>query len=204
VILACNNRQNTSETVSQGPFTFRLIDSLGTVSMDFPERTDTFFSWIQRSDCGKPCEQGDYRFQSKRNRIFKESGFFWIGEPEDSVDQLTIHHQRPGTLLKHNDSFIIRDRARLLDKVLNDIETENVLSDTLVRVNGRSFYVLRTADFNGKKGVRDRRLIAFTTVSGTLLEFHYKLLTTRYDTVLTRFFEKSMENLATVRIKDGG
>jgi hypothetical protein len=185
-------------------FTFKLIDSLGTVSIAFPERTDTFFSWIQESDCGKPCEHGDYRFQSKQNAIFPESGFFWTGEPEDSVDQLSIYHQRPFKLLKKNDTIILHYGDLLREIVQTNIKTANVLSDTLIRIDNRYFFVFKVADLNKKNGVRDRRLIAFTTISGTLIEFHYKLLTTRYDTILTRFFDKSMKNLETVRLIDGG
>jgi hypothetical protein len=203
-MIACHNGQNTTDFISQGQFEFKLIDSLGTISISYPERTDTFFSWVQRSDCGKPCEHGDYRFQSKQNPIFKESGFYWIGEPEDSVDQLSIYHQRPDTVLKHKDSTIIRMRNLLREKVFNDPGTVNVLSDTLIKINDRYFCIFQTADFNKKTNVRDRRLIGFTTISGTLLEFHYKLLTKQYDSILTTFFDKSLKNLKTVKIKDGG
>lgn len=200
--LSCQNGNKEAIFNSQNRLEVKLIDSLGSVSIDYPERTDTFFSWIQRSDCGKPCEYGDYRFQSKKNRIFQESGFYWIGEPEDSVDQLTIYHQRPARLSKHNDSSIFRNQYHLREEVFNDPETANVLSDTMMKIGDRHFYILRIADIN-KIGVRHRRLIAFTTISGCILEFQYKLLTRRYDSVLTTYFERSIKNLATVRIKDG-
>lgn len=191
-------------TIPNDRFTFKLTDSLGTVSMAFPQQTDTFFSWIQQSDCGRPCEQDDYRFQSKQNRIFPESGFFWDGEPEDSVDQLSIYHQRPYRLEKFDDSLIFRLRDNLLKKTLAGINIASILSDTFAKIGDRTFYILKTADFNHEKNVRDRRLIAFTTVSGTGLEFHYKLLTSRYDSILIHFFDSSIKNLASVRIKDGG
>ena len=139
MLLACNERHKSSTAISHDRFGFELIDGLGSVSIIFPDRTDTFFSWIQRSDCGRPCEHGDYRFQSKRNRVFKESGLFWFGEPEDSVDQLSIYHQRPDTLVKNKDSLIITLKEWLRNKVLNDIEIGNVLSDTLVRIHDRYF-----------------------------------------------------------------
>ncbi len=110
LIFSCNENQNTFHYARKDLFEFKLIDSLGTVSIAFPERMDTFFSWVQRSDCAKPCEHGDYRFQSKKSRIFKESGFYWKGEPEDSVDQLSIYHQRADTLLKFDDSVILKSK----------------------------------------------------------------------------------------------
>lgn len=202
--ISCSNSLVKIEPSNKNQFTFKLIDGLGTVSLSIPERTDTFLSWIQRSDCGKPCEKSDYRFQSKRNPIFMESGFYWTGEPKDSVDQLSIYHQRPDTLLKFKDSLLLLRKLSLRDQILDDPETGDLLSDTLIKINDRHFYVFQIAGFDTQNSIRTRRLIAFTTVSGTFLEFHYKLSTKIYDSVLTRFLEKSMTNLATVRIKDGG
>lgn len=204
LILACRLGQNKTDLTRQDPFEFILIDSLGTISIAFPHRADTFFSWIQRSDCGRPCEQGDYRFQNNRNPIFKESGFYWIGEPTDSVDQLSIYHSRPDTLLQFNDSTIIQMRNGLRKNALSYLETMKVLSDTLIRINDRNFCAYQLASFNKRTEISERRLIAFTTIRGTLLEFHYKLLTKRYDTLVNRFFDESLQNLKTVRIKDGG
>lgn len=204
VLVSCQARQSKVIVNHQGAFEFKLIDSLGTISMDLPERTDTFFSWIQESDCGKPCEQGDYRFQSKKNRIFKESGFYWVGEPEDSVDQLSIYHQRPTFLKAHNDSLIIKMRNLLREDLLNNTQIGDLISDTLLKIGDRFFCIFLVSDINKIKGIRNRRLIAFTTVKGTLLEFHYKLLSSHYDSILTHFFDRSLKNLMTVRIKDDG
>jgi hypothetical protein len=115
---SCQDRNPEPIDQSETRFEFKLIDSLGIVSIAYPAGTDTFFTWIQRSDCGKPCEHGDYRFQSKSNQIFKESGFYWDGEPEDSVEQLTIYHPRPDTVIKEsvgfNDSLVLRSRKHWL------------------------------------------------------------------------------------------
>ncbi len=73
----------------------------------------------------------------------------------------------------------------------------------MLKIGDQHFCIFKVANMNNEKKVRDRRLIAFTSVSGTDVEFYYKLLTKRYDTVLTSFFEKSLENLKTVQIKDG-
>src|SRR5215208_223328 len=78
-----------------------------------------------------------------------------------------------------------------------------VFSDTLVKIGGRLFYVLRTADFNKKRGIRERRLIAFTYISEREPKFHYKLMSRQYDSVLISFFDRSLANLNTIRLKDG-
>lgn len=201
-VLSCVSNDSKVISANNSKFTFKLIDNLGSVSIDFPEQTDTFFSWIQKSDCGKPCEHGDYRFQSKSNRIFKESGFFWIGEPEDSVNQLTIYHQRVERLLPFNDSLIFYAQNSLLKRMLADPATANVLMDTVIKINDRNFYIFKVANLN-KNNVFERSLVAFTTISGTILEFHYKLLTTTYDSTTKNFFDQSLKNLLTVKLKDG-
>ncbi len=165
---------------------------------------DTFFYWIQRSDCGKPCEHGDYRFQSKKNRIFEESGFYWIGEPEDSVDQLTIYHQRTDTLLAENDSSVLKDKEYFFTHVLSRYQGANIIKDTVLKIGDRFFITFYTADMNYENKVFDRRLIAFTKVKGTVIEFQYKLLTKKYDSTLLHFYENSILNLQTVRFKNGG
>lgn len=190
--------------MSLNRFEFELIDSLGTVSIIYPERTDTFFHWIQTSDCGKPCEKGDYRFQSKLNKVFKESGFYWVGEPEDSVEQLTIYHSRPDTVFLEHDSSIIKARDHLRENLLVNPQTRNLLSDTLLRIDNRVFCIFKTADVNKQTQAFDRRLVAFTSFNGTILEFHYKLLKKQYDSVLTGFYDNSMRNLMTVRLRNGG
>jgi hypothetical protein len=201
--LRCRENQKDSLLIPQKKFEFELVDGLGKVAIEFPKRTDTFFTWIQRSDCGRPCEHGDYRFQSKKNRIFKESGFYWVGEPEDSVEQLSIYHRRPDTLVRHNDSSIFKDRIHFRNNLLSDPETINIVCDTIIKIGERYFSIFKIEDFTKSK-VYDRRLIAFTDISGNNLEFHYKLLTRSYDSVLTGFFERSLNNLKTVRLKDGG
>ena len=201
-ILSCKTEENQQLPTNNSKFTFTLIDGLGTVSMDFPDQTDTFFSWIQRSDCGKPCEHGDYRFQSKSNRIFKESGFAWSGEPEDTVNQLSIYHSRADSILSFDDSLIFQNVNFLMKSMLSDVTRANILSDTLIKIDDRNYYVFRVANFK-KGGIRERKLIAFTTISGTILEFEYKLLTKNYDAITKDFFDTSLKNLYTVKLKDG-
>ncbi len=165
---------------------------------------DTFFHWIQRSDCGRPCEHGDYRFQSKKNPIFKESGFYWTGEPQDSVEQLTIYHQRPDTLIQQDDSLVLKLKDHLCGNVLSRYQGANVIKDTVMKIDGRYFLAFWTADMNYKSRVFDRRIIAFTTIKGTVIEFQYKLVTKNYDSILTEFYQNSISNLKTVRFKNGG
>ncbi len=200
--LACNHKDLID--VQSDRFTFKLIDSLGEVSMAYPQRTDTFFSWIHKSDCGKPCENGKYRFQSKANEIFKESGWYWTGEPIDSVEQLTVYHQRGEKFIKSDDSVLSKNQPSIVAKYFTDFELGDIISDTLIRINNRDFIVLKIADIRRGNNVRHRSLFALTLINGVFLHFHYKLLHRDYDSVLTNFFDRSLENLKTIVIHDGG
>ena len=184
--------------------TIRLIDSLGKVTLAIPTQTDTFFTWIRKNDCGKFCEEGKYRFQSKNLRIFKESGFYWTGQPEDSVNQLTISHNRPDTIIQNNDSFAIKRYTYFKEVLLSNPETANIISGTIEKIGDRYFCVFKIVDLNKQKDVYIRRLIAFTSIGGNSLQFQYELLTQKQDSILARFFDNSIKNLETVRIIDGG
>ena len=201
-LLSCRNN-NQIPTKPSTDTTIELIDNLGTLHLNIPYKSDTFLNWIRRNDCGKSCEEGKYRFQNKNFPIFKESGFFWIGQPEDSVYQLTISHHRPDTLVRNNDSFAIKHYSYFKEGLEFDPETTNILSDTIQKINDRYYCILKIADIDKKKGVLIRRLVAFTSISGNALRFRYDLLTRHRDSILYKFFDDSMKNLETVRIKDG-
>ena len=203
LMISCKYQVKEHVQNGENNLEFRLIDSLGSISMDYPERTDTFFTWIVKSDCGKPCEYGAYRFQSRQKKIYKESGFVWVGEPEDSVEQLTVYHRRVDVLGKDSASLVTIDKERLLFNLLSDPYTYSVISDTVYNIANRPFLIFKLADVR-QSGVRDVRLIAFTQVNGWEVEFHYKLLTKKYDSVVSGFYDRSLRNMATIRFKPGG
>lgn len=57
---------------------------MGQLKIELPERFDTLFKWTEYSDCSG-CEHIDYRVQSKKLPVFKESGFVYY-PLKDSVD----------------------------------------------------------------------------------------------------------------------
>jgi hypothetical protein len=204
ILCSCDTNRDTRDQPTKVDTTIRLIDSLGAVTLALPSQTDTFFTWIRKNDCGKFCEEGKYRFQPKNLRIFEESGFYWTGQPEDSVNQLTISQNRPDTIIRNNDSFAIKRYTYFKEVLLSNPETANVISDTIEKIGDRYFCVFKIADLNKQKNVSIRRLIAFTSIGGNSLQFRYELLTQKQDSILARFFDNSIKNLETVRIIDGG
>lgn len=95
-ILACKHTSQRKKA-QQPPeaskkIQIKLVDSPGNVTFSIPIRYDTSFTWTDHSDCGKPCDQIKYRWQSKKLPITKESGWIWTGEPTDSIERFTISH----------------------------------------------------------------------------------------------------------------
>jgi hypothetical protein len=200
----CNRNKLSTTGHSTSEITIKLVDSLGYIRMSTPGNTDTFFSWIRLNDCGKPCEEGKYRFQSKRFPIFKESGFYWTGEPTDSVNQLTISHQRADKVMKNNDSFALYMFGDYKQNLKYDPDAGKVISDTVQKIGDRYFCIFNIANVDKKRGVLIRRVLAYTSIAGYPVKFKYELLTRNQDSLSGGFFDHSIKNLQTVRIKDGG
>ena len=107
-VVSCSSKNKHSINVPVQKYTtFELIDSLRSITLNLPTHTDTFFNWIRRSACGGPCEEGRYRFLKRSTWVFKESGWLWIDQPEDSVAQLTITHSRNIYFKETPDSFLL-------------------------------------------------------------------------------------------------
>ena len=74
--LSCKNSSSEKDSFripeNSKRINLQLIDSLGVVSFAIPGEYDTTFSWIHEGDCGKPCDEQKYRFQSKKLPIIME------------------------------------------------------------------------------------------------------------------------------------
>ena len=95
LLVSCMDKSHKDETLTvpedSKAVTTTLRDSLGKVSFSIPAHFDTSFTWTNWSDCGKPCDHEQYRFQSKSFPIFKESGFYY-DIPYITVEKFTIIH----------------------------------------------------------------------------------------------------------------
>jgi hypothetical protein len=204
LVIACKERGTVKPAPSLKETSFNLIDSLGSIAIQRPSKADTFLTWIRENDCGRPCEEGKYRFQPKGFPIFLESGFFWEGQPKDSVNQLTISHSRNIHLQRNDDSFALQLRSHFRENLLADPETMNIVSDTVQKFGDRYYAIFNIQDVDKKSGVYIRRVIAFTSISGNQIQFRYELLTRKKDATLNEFYQTSLRNLESVRITDGG
>jgi hypothetical protein len=206
LLFSCRDKAK-NETATAIPVNSRFVtttlrDSLGKVSFSIPDRYDTSFSWTNRSDCGKPCDQEQYRFQSKSFPIFKESGFFY-DIPNISIDQFTIIHSSYFPFHSRSDTSkrFLRHEAFIGDLTSN-LYNGKVKFDTIEKINDRYFSIVCMAGFDSARQKYFTKLVAVTTIKGNEIEFHYdsssKEIINEKD-----FFDRSKEFARTISIGNG-
>jgi hypothetical protein len=177
-----------------------LIDTLGTVILSVPIRYDTFFSWIDHSDCGKPCDIQKYRYQPKGLRITKESGFLWLGEPKDSVDRFTLSHLEEFPFHNGDTAKDFVRHEHLKSELMSNPGNPPIIFDTIEKINDRyySIFAMQRSD-----SILCKRVLAVTTIKGNLVRFQYDLLRTKADSIESNFIKKAIELIRTIRIDNG-
>jgi hypothetical protein len=181
--------------------TTTLRDSLGTVSFSIPSRLDTSFAWTNRSDCGKPCDHEQYRYQSKTLPIFKESGFYY-DIPDIPIDQFTIMHS--GYFPFHNGDTtknVVR-HENFKGRLSSDPINGTIVSDTIEKINDRYFSVIATSGYDKERKKHFAKVAALTTIKNNEIEFHYDIKT-KATIKLKDFYQNSIRFIRTVRISNG-
>lgn len=175
----------------------QLTDSLGLIRMELPVRYDTVFSWLQESDCGKPCEEQKYRCQPGNLFVVNETGFFGINTKQDSIDQLTIIHSndlnlqtaektKPGTILQQMRKSMWQDDTLVRYSI-----------DTLLNINNREFAIIGT---EGSGVLKRKKITAVTNISNNPVGFEFELWTKREDTLHYNFTEYTLGIIKTIKI----
>lgn len=194
---------NTIETFPENSKleTMTLKDSLGTISFSIPERFDTSFYWTNRSDCGKPCDHEQYRYQPKSFPIFMETGFYY-DIPDIPIDQFTIIHS---SYFPFQDGDTSRNLVRheYFKKRLSFNEYNGTIrSDTIEKFGSRYFSIVYLTGFDKEKQKYFAKIAALTTIKNNEIEFHYDIKTK--DTInLNDFYQNSIRFLRTVRMSKG-
>ena len=178
----------------------RLIDSLGTVMLSLPIRYDTFFTWINYSDCGKPCNDQKYRFQPKNLPITKESGWLWKGDPKDSVDRFTISHSGYFPFHNGDSTYAIGWYKNWKFRLTSDSIKSHLVFDTLEKINGRyiSIFASQSSDT-----IQSQSVLAVTTIKGNAIRFQFELLTRKNDSTSKNFIKNAINFIQTIHISNG-
>lgn len=201
LIVACNAPTvNEQRTESSRSVQIKLVDSLGQVTLSVPDRYDTVLFWVNHSDCGKPCDEQEYRCQPKTLAITKESGFFWRGEPKDSVDRFTISHP---SYIRYRSEDTAMDSLRhkyLKLQIVNNSDNPVIVYDTTEKIGDRYFsiFVMQRSDT-----IHNIRVLAVTTIKGNEVKFRYDLLSKKDGLTEKSFIKNSLDLIHTIRISKG-
>ena len=185
--------------------TLKLIDSLGFITCSIPNLYDTFFHWTNRSDCGKPCEHEEYRFQPRNVNITKESGFICNCEPKDSVERFTIRHSGWFEFRDSTDSnYIKKYHSVKKEGLMNDPATHNrIKSDTIEKINDRYFSIVIIDGYISETSQYLKKVLSSTTIRSNKIDFNYELLTKKKDSITDHFIENSIRLIRTIEISNG-
>ena len=211
VFTSCDHNQkivtNTNPLCENSKFVMlKLSDSLGIVTFSIPNRYDTFFQWTDWSDCGKPCATVEYRYQSKKNPIFLETGFMYK-DLTDSIDQFTIAHSAD---LYYSDGSRGRGtlaRTLLIHKFeMDDFKNRSeyqVKFDTVEKMDDRYFSIVIYQKYDTLKSQYLKCASAGTTIKNNCISFCYTLLTKQNDSVTKTFIDNAKKLLHTIKISNG-
>ena len=178
----------------------QLVDSLGTITLVIPERYDTSFSWIHRSDCGKSCDLQKYRFQPKYYPIVKESGWYWTEEATDSVDRLTISHSRYIPFSDGDTARNIGLHAHFKTQLSYTDPGMKIILDTILRINDRYFSIY---EMERSDSIFVRELVAITTIKNNPVRFNYKMMSRKNDTLTKGFIKNALFLIKETKISKG-
>ena len=206
-LTGCAQRENSRQTQSRidksAIRNLKLVDSLGNISFLLPLRYDTTYIWTNYSDCGKPCNKVEYGFQPKNLRIYRESGWIWIGNPQDSIERFVISHS--GYFPFHNNSdsnliFLTHTHKKL--NILSDPAAYRINSDNIEKIGDRFFSIIVIDIYDSIKHQFLKKLLASTSIKGNIIDFNYELLTKKNDSLTKKFIDNSNLYLHSIKINN--
>jgi hypothetical protein len=180
--------------------TIRLLDSLGYVTLSIPKRYDTFFQWRHTSDC-YGCGREKHRYQPSNLRVFKESGWYYTGEPKDSIEQMTLSYSEHHPFIYTIDS---NNWKRLHLQIKADYKQDyNVTADSIEKINDRYISIVVIDQFDTTTNQFIKKVMAATTIRGNQVSIRYELLTKVNDSICRNFIKNSRILLRTIRFSNG-
>nr|WP_295863354.1 hypothetical protein [uncultured Chitinophaga sp.] len=174
----------------------QLADSLGLVTMTVPERYDTGFLWIHKSDCGIRCDEWKYRYQPAALRIVQESGFLYI-DRSDAIDRFTIRHSRKMDYHENDTTYYHRWLAIQREEARKDGTTGLIRLDTFLLIGDRYLSIVA---FDLSDSLQRKKVTASTIINNGPVEFSYELLSAKRDSITDHFIPEAVSFLKTIRI----
>jgi hypothetical protein len=171
VTYSCGVKNENDKLVNCKEQRTLLADSMGSVDICIPLRYDTSFMWIDKSDCGMPCDTHKYRYQPKTLRIRKETGFYYTQPPPDTIDCLTISHSRYFPFHNGDSSQVINMHKAYRETLSAENRDLSFVYDTIRKINGRYFSVFALERFSSATG--EKIVIASSTIKTNWIRFEF-------------------------------
>lgn len=170
--LACNSSSHTKYSNFRDD-TVRLKNGLGIIILEVPSRYDTILIWTNRSDCSS-CGYEQYRFQRKNYPVFLESGFYWKGDPKDSVDEITIRQPIDSLPMDSIIRISESDHELYVEEYSKDPLYYPITRDTLINIKSKRYSVVFADHFDSTSMVFQQTLIAKCVVNGSDVEIKFR------------------------------
>lgn len=180
--------------------TVRLKHGLGLISLAIPSRFDTVLFWTRFSDCTS-CGFEQIRFQRKNYPIFLESGFYWKGDPIDSVDEITI--SQPREFFAPDTTIVISKSEHLLivEEYDKDPQYFPVTGDTLMEINAKRYSIVFADHFDSTSKVFQQTFVAQCRLKGNNIWIKFRHWAR--DKKLSKFYEECLHVMRSIRFVNG-
>ena len=161
----------------------KLVDTLGSIMLAVPVSLDTSWTWMELSDCGLPCDQQKYRFQS-----------------HDSAEKFTISHSEYYPFSDGDTSNNTMRHLRQRADLVMDSTNPPIVFDTIEKIADRYYSIFEMERIDT---LLFKRVLATTTIKGNTIRFQYDLSTKRGDSVGRNFMKNCLDLIRTIQIAKG-
>ncbi|PWU04298.1 MAG: hypothetical protein C5B52_01690 [Bacteroidetes bacterium] len=201
-LIGCNNKAAVVQQWPGRDTTIVLKDSLGLIHLRIPIKFDTFLVWTRYSDCYS-CGEEKYRFQIRKNPIFLESGWYWKGDPKDSIDELSIKHT-VGVIIKDtiSDSRMLELHLLHMANYKEDPSLIPIIWDTVQMINKKWYSIASIKQYDEKLRIYSKILIAVTMSRGNEIEFKFRKASKFNDSSMVNFVPASIQCLSSVEFSN--
>lgn len=199
-MFACKNNNATIKDT----FTISKViaDSFGKITMELPKHYDTNFIWQHGSDCNT-CGYYKERWQPKNKKIFLESGFFWIGEPTDSVEAFTISYKEDIPPFKRKSlSYDTATALHFKDNAKHSNFSVNVTLDTFLSINGKFISIIEFSGYDSLLKTHTKEINAFCNVNQIAVNFTYVIKQKQTDKYFNNFSSLAIKSIKTITVEE--
>jgi hypothetical protein len=133
--------------------------------------------------------------------LFLESGFYWKGDPKDSVDEITISQPREKLPIDNTIVISESDHKLYVHEYNKNPLYFPITRDTLMVINSKQYSVIYADNFDSTSMVFQQTLIAKCVVGGSSIEVKFRHW--GKESTSDSFFQESLYILNSFRFCNG-